>query len=321
MAIRYALAQKGQLSYGIESVPYTKEANPNQYFGYITDDVDLPNGQNPATPLAPGGTQRRGPHVWSPDEKEYPLSVPIKIYDHNIPLEVVFGTKAITDVENLSLVKVADKYTFTESPRLPTMTVQHANDELQLVEWFIGAKASLALSFSKGEFLTGTLDILAAAYDYVESTPAPSIVIPHAKTPFRMTHLGLVTVGAKTVATIKSGDFGLDNGLESQHHGNGRDPYSISEGVGAEKYGIKFIMNIVDLVLFKRAQENDIPVLVTFPFIRSTVLDGTVDDGLNIIWEDCRILKANLPNNNEGVIESEVILGPRNSKIEIITPV
>ncbi|RLG72450.1 MAG: hypothetical protein DRO11_02195 [Methanobacteriota archaeon] len=320
--MRTAQAVEGQLSYGIETVPYTKEVPATTFLGYLEEDTDLPNGQNPHEPMVAGGTKRRGPHCYAKQKRAYEFSIPITVYDHNVPLETALGLRTITDVENLSFVKVADKHTFTETNALPTMTLEHAHLGLDFIEHYIGCKSNLSISIADEELVKATLDIVGASYDLDDSPSSiPDLVIPCGKSPFAFLDVALIKVGAKVVATIKSAELNWDNGLTAQHHGNGRDAYAISEDTAKDKYDMKMTVNVVDLDLLKRAYNNEDPVAVEIRLTRHATGDATVDDGFNVFLTDCRILNAPIPKRPEGVLESEITLAPRNTSIEIITPI
>lgn len=320
--MRYAQAAEGQLSYAIEGTPYTKEVPATTFLGYLEEDVDLPNGQNPHEPMAAGGTKRRGPHCYAKQKREYGFSIPITVYDHNVPLETALGQRVITDVNDTTPVKVADKHTFSETNTLPTMTIEHAHVGLDFIEHWIGCKSSLNISIADEELVKATLDILASTYD-IDTSPSsiPTLNIPCGKSPMAFLDIAKIKVGSKVVATIKSANLNWDNGLTAQYHGDGRDAYAISEDTAKDKYGMKMTINVVDLDLLMRAYNNSDPVEVEIRLTRHAVTDGTVDDGMNVFLNSGRILFAPIPKNVEGVLESEIVLAPTNTTIEIITPV
>ena len=324
--MRYGLGASGQMSWKLESNPYTKEAPTDNYFGYLNEDIDLSgaSGQNPHSPLASNGSLRRGPQIYSPDKRDYGFSIPILIYDDKIPLECALGERTITDVLDGGAVKVGDKHTFTETTTLPPITIEHANRDFgspgDFEEWWIGCKANLGIEFSVGEYLKATLDIVAASYDWDETGTAPSVGPPTLKSPFKFIYLASVMVGAKAVATITSGNLNWDNGLKANHHG-GRDAYSVSEDGGDNKYDMGLGIKITDLDLYKRAVENAIPVTVVIQFIRGRSGDSTVNDAVNITLTDCKLLVAPISKQHEGSLEADIKLGPTNTTIEIITPV
>ena len=320
--MRYAQGAEGQLSHAIETVPYTKEVPATTFLGFIEEDVDLPNAQNPHEPMVAGGTKRRGPHCYAKQKREYAFPIPITVFDHNVPLETALGQRVITDVNDTSPTKVANKHTFTEINTLPTMTIEHAHVGLDFIEHWIGCKSSLNVTIADEELVKATLDIVAASYD-VDTSPSsiPDIVIPCGKSPFAFLDISEIKVGTKVIATIKSANLNWDNGLKANHHGNGRDAYAISEGTAKEKYDMKITVNVVDLDLFLRAYNNSDPVNTEIRLTRHAVTDGTVDDGFNVFLNSGRILFASIPKQVEGDLESEITLAPTNTSIEIITPV
>lgn len=319
--MRYAHGVNGQFSYGMEPTPYTKAVDPTTYFGYLEDDFDPVNGENPLTPLGGGGTRRRGPYNYARDQKDYAFTVPVTVFDHNLPLETAFGERTITDVLDASLVKVADRHRFTETPTLPTMTVMHGHTDLDFLEWWIGVKSSLKISLSNGERVKADLDLVGARYELDDESPTiPDVSPPDDKSPIEFVDLADVYYGAKQIATMNSGDFGWDNGLAGQFHGT-REAYAIAENTAKGKYDMKFNWNIVDLDLMKAAKNNAAPQPMTFNMIRGYADDGTPIDGMIVTLLNSRVGKAPTPFRSEGILEGEVVLHPTNSYIDILTPV
>lgn len=318
---RYALSDLGQVSYKLETTPYEKEDPTDEYFGIISDDVDIPGGVNPHTMLKSGGT-RRAPYIHSPDEKEYPISIPVIPVDANIPLEVIIGEKTISDILDEGDTKVGEKHTWTESDILQTLTLLHAQKDLDFVEWFIGCKGSFTISGSMGEPINMAIDLMATKHEYDDTgaTTPPTLNIPNDKPPFTFWMNCGVMFGAKEVATLNSFDIGLDNGITPRHHGCGRDAYAVVEETSADKFDASLNLDIVDLDFYKNAVEDDDPIDLTLPIKRGFSTDGTFNDGIEIVLKKCKVLEANIPNPGEGVLEGDIELAPLEMELSILVP-
>ena len=323
MSSRYLQASKGQLSYGIEGTKYTKASNLSTHFGLVTEDVDTVN-PNPHTPKTTGG-ERRGPYVTSPDPREFGFDVPFEIVDHEAPLEVALGQRTTTAEDpNNDGTDEYNKHLITEADKLPTMTVQHQQEDTDLQAWYIGAKADLELGANQGEALSATMSILAPQMDFDDTVTSgyTDLSIPE-RSPYRFWMKGDVelteadsTTSVKTVATVSGMSLSWDNGLEVNHHGDGRDGYSVKETTAAEKYDHSLTINPVDTDLYKRAAENQDPVDVEIPFYRDPSAANHYD-ALIIRLLDSTIIDAPLPNPSEGDLEAEVGILPTNTEIEI----
>lgn len=325
--MRYAQANKGQVSYGIESTSYSKASATDNYFGFVTEEVEVPN-PNEVTPMATGG-ERRGPHVNAPDVTEYEFEIPFAILDHNAPFEVALGQRTVTAKDPDGTSGSGDEYDehlITEADKLPTMTVEHYQEDLDLKEWFVGSKTSLQLEAEQGEALSATLSALAAQRDYDDvATSATDLSVPSNVSPYRFWMKGDVTLTdssdttVDTLATVSGMDLSWDNGLEAQHQGNGREAYSIAETTAAEKYDMSLTVNVVDTDLYKRAAEDKAPVDVEIPFFRNPGA-STVTDALYVRLKECTVTSAPIPKAGEGTVEAEIGLAPRDTEIEIRTP-
>lgn len=317
----YASSAFGALAWGAESTPYTKSSDPTDYFGLFTDEVELPN-ENPHTPL-PGGTEdRRGPHVNSADPKNYEFEIPFVVLDDNAPLEYALGERTVTavDVDGDGAADY-DEHLFTERPKLPTFTLQHQHSELDFIEWFVGTKADLTLSASTGDELEASMNVMAASKQY-DDAPASgdfaSLGTP-TKQPFKFYMKGDVTVGNDVLATVSGFDLSWSNGLEVNHHGNGRDGYSVKETTAAEKYDMSLTATIEDLSMYKRVADNAAPVDVEIPLYRDDGPEYT--DALIVRLKNATLVDAPMPNPAEGDLEHEIGILPTNTEIEIRTPV
>jgi len=311
--VRYALADQGQVSYGVEATPYTKEAAA-KYFGLLSEDIEFPGGQNPQTRLKARGT-KRGPYIHSPDIKEYGWPMPIIPIDHNIPLEIAIGERLITSETGY------DKHLFKESDILQTATIEHVQKDLDFAEWFIGSKASISsMKAAVGDPVSIDMDITSAKHEFDDTgghTP-PILGLPK-KTPFMFWMVCGVEYGAKEIATINSFDVSIDNGLTPRHHGCNREAYTIVEDTSADKYEVTLGIDIVDTDLFKEAAEDGALKNLTIPIPRR-VDTGVMVDGMIIRLEDCKIPEANIPSPAQGPVETDITVLPLGIEIEIRTP-
>jgi len=332
---RYLQASRGQVSWGDESTTYEVAATTTNWFGLTNEDITPPM-PNPYTPLSSGGT-RRGPHALSADEKEYSFDVPFLVVDENAPFHVALGAVASQAVDPDLTPASGDEYTeylFTEEDRLPTLTVAHAQRDAGLLTKYIGCKASLNLTCSKGEHLKATLSFMGVSYD-VDTSPGSYDDISGIPdtTPFRFTHLQEVPItltadgdegsegdSVKDLCTIDSFDIGWDNGLEAVHHCGGRDAYSIVEGESANKYSVTLGVTVTDLDLYLRAAEDKERVDISIPLVRETGTNDTPIDALYIHLYDCVITDAPVPLPAQGRLQADITVQPRNTEIEIRVP-
>ncbi|NEU57104.1 phage tail tube protein [Halorussus sp. MSC15.2] len=324
--MRYAQANKGQVSYGIEDAAYSKASATGNYFGLVNEDVEVPN-PNEVTPMATGGG-RRGPHVNAPNAKEYEFEVPFAVLDHNAPFEVALGKRTTTTEDPDGTAGSGDEYEkhiVTEADKLPTMTVEHYQEDLDLKEWFVGSKAGLQLEAEQGEALSATLSVLAAQREYDDAaTTATDLSVPSNVSPYRFWMKGDVTLSdssgtVDTLATVSGMDLSWDNGLEAQHQGNGREAHAVAETTAAEKYDMSLTVNVVDTDLYRRAAEDEAPVDVEIPFFREPGA-STVTDALYVRLKECTVTSAPVPKAGEGTVEAEIGLAPRDTEIEFRTP-
>jgi|GEM_PF-1917895 len=326
--MRYAQASHGQVSYGSEGTAYEKAGSTDGYFGLVTDDVEVVN-PNEVTPMATSGG-RRGPHVNSPDPRTYEFEVPFLVLDHGAPFEYALGNRSTTSKDPDGTADSGDEYTeylFTEADKLPTMTVEHQQEDVGLQEWFVGSKANLELSAEQGDPLEATMAVTAAKREYDDAPESyTTLSVPQNRSPFRFWMAGDVTLSdpadgstVDTVATVSGIDLSWENGLEPQHTGTGRDAHAVAETTGAEKYDMSITVTVTDTALYRRAAEDQVPVDVEIPFYRPPG-NGSVTDALFIRLKGCTVTSAPIPDAGEGVVESEVGLAPRETEIEIRDP-
>lgn len=327
--MRYAQSTKGQVGYADEgSSPYEKSDDDVSYFGLITDDVEPPN-ENPHTPYATGG-ERRGPHVLSPDAKEHEVDVPFLVLDHRAPFEYALGERTESDKDPDD--DDEDEYRehlFTEADTLPTFTLEHQQSDLDFQAWYVGCKADLQLQSSQGDALEATMATTSGILEYetdVASGDMTSLDVPSEKSPFKFWMKGDVELTdpenddeIKTIATVTGIDLSWSNGLEIQHHGDGRDGYAVVEDEAAEKYDHTIDINVVDTELFERAAEDDEPVDVEIPFHRDPSASDHFD-ALYIRLLEAKVIDAPIGNPSSGAVESTIGLLPRNTEIEIREP-
>lgn len=333
--VRYLLASDGVLTFGIEGTAYSQASNASNYFGLIREDADPPN-PNPQTPMATGG-KSRGVYVNSPDPKEYEFDVPVQLVDANPPLEVALGSRTDNGTQDPDGTSGnGDEYNevkFTEADRLPTMTVGHWQDG-NLEAYYTGTKASLSMSASQGEPLATTFNCMAAGLSPTTSesgspSAAPSLSIPQ-ESPYRFWMLEDITVSRTSdgtqvgpIKTATSVDFSLDNGLEANHHGRGRDAYSISEETAEEKHDHTLGLTQTDYVWYDEAYNDGEPMDFEFVFNKnptSTASRSDYRDALYIRLNGTTIDAANSPVPGEGKLEPDIGLMPRSMEIEIHQP-
>ncbi len=322
--MRYAQASQSQVSYGAESTAYSKASPTDSYFGLLTDDVEVVN-PNEVTPMATSGA-RRGPHLNSPDARTYEFEVPFLVLDHNAPFEYALGSRTSGSASTSGGTSYTE-HIISESDRLPTMTVEHQQADLDFKEWFVGSKANLQLQAEQGDPLSATMSMTAASRSYDDAaTSDTSLSVPQSKSPFRFWMTGDVTLSdpsddstVNTIATVSGIDLSWDNGLEAQHVGNGRDAYAVAETTGAEKYDMTISVQVEDTSLFTRAAEDKAPVDVEVPFHRPPG-QSELTDALIVHLYDCTVTSAPIPAPSEGVIEADVGLAPRDTEIEIREP-
>lgn len=320
---RYLNASKGQISYGIEGTAYSKAASLNTHFGLVTDDVEPPN-PNPHTAKSSGG-QRRGPYVNSPDAKEYEFEVPFELVDHNAPLELALGQRTTTAKDpDGDGTDEYNEHLITEKDKLPTATLQHQQKDADLQAWYTGCKANLELNAQQGEALSGNLSILSPSMDFDDTvtTGYTTLSIPQIS-PYRFWMKGDVELtnasdgtAVKTLATVSGISLSWDNGLEVNHHGDGRDGYSVKETTSAEKYDHSVTLTVTDTDLYKRAANNEASVDIEVPFFRDPGATSHYD-AVYIRLLDCELIDAPIPNPADGDVEAEVGVLPTNTEIEL----
>lgn len=319
MCANFWLASEGQASWGNEGTAYSQASNSTSYFGLIETDLEFPN-PNPYTPIATGG-ERRGPHVLSPDPKEYNFTVTFLPVDHTLPLHAALGSRT---QEAHGGGKSYTSHLWTEADLLPTVTVEHAQQDqgsAKLQEYFVGCKANLTISWSQGDPVEFSMDFTGTSQETAASASFPSLSVPQDKNPYHHNHLQKIEVtrtsdgsSVKTVETNNSGDLSWDNGLEVRHHGAGRDGYAVVETTSGDKYDMSFEIDVTDLTLFNEAKDDNALVDVEFIFDRDTGVDG---EQLRIRLLECKVVSAPVDNPSDGAVTGTVEVQPRDTEIEI----
>lgn len=330
--VRYLLASDAVMTFGIEGTPYSQASSADNYFGIIREDIDPPN-PNEQTPMATAG-KSRGVYVNSPDPKEYEFDIPVQPVDANLPIENALGSRTDNGTQSPGSGDY-NEYVFNEADRLPTMTVAHWQDG-NLEAYYTGCKSSMSISASQGEPVGVTFNVMAAGLDpntgNIGNSPsaAPSLSIPQ-ESPFRFWMLEDVTVertdggtSLGPIETANSIDFSLDNGLEANHHGRGRDAYSISEETAEEKHDHTLGITQTDYQWYEEAYDDGEPMDFEFVFNKnpeSTAARGDLTDAIYIRLNGTTISEANSPAPGEGKLEPDIGLMPREMEIEIHQPV
>lgn len=311
--VRKLQASKGMVAWGAETAPYTKATKAETPFGLVTSAIDWPVA-NPKTPKGTAG-HRRGPFLYSADEYDLSFSIPFEVLDADVPFQCALGkAEAVTGTG----------YTgkkFTELDTLPTVTVQHWQEDAAFVEAFVGCKADLSLSAKRGEALVATMDFVAASREVDTSASTfPAATVP-ALQPYRFWMLGgRATVGGSPLASVTSVDAKWSNGLSAMGGDGARGAYVISEDEVEGKYDMQIGFLPTDASQFAAAWADGDPVNITIPFIRagSSVVNAT--DAVIITLKECTIMDAPLPLGDKGSLESTLAVGPRDTSIEIRVP-
>jgi hypothetical protein len=126
------------------------------------------------------------------------------------------------------------------------------------------------------------------------------------------------------IKTANSIDFSLDNGLEANHHGRGRDAYSISEETAEEKHDHTLGLTQTDYQWYEEAYNDGEPMDFEFVFNKnpeSTAARGDLTDAFYIRLNGTTISEANSPAPGEGKLEPDIGLMPRSMELEIHQPV
>jgi hypothetical protein len=330
MPERYFQASRSYLSWGDEGTPYEKAATSNQIFGITSQDVAFPN-PNPHGVLPTGG-HRRGPVVHHALEREYAIPVGYDLLDENAPLHAALGSLTATARDPDSTPATGDEYTeylFEEADKLPTITIEHGQEDADLLEWFVGAKSNLGISIAKGQPVRVTQDFMAPiAEPYDDTTPTfAALAYDETLQPFKFTDMlpTAVTLAADgspvdTLETVDGMDLGWDNGLEVQHHGNGRDGYSVTENVSAAKYDAKLSLTLKDLTMWKRVRDDGDLVNLETQFVRETGTGGVAIDAFIVRLLDCKVIDLPMPRPAEGRITGDLVVSPLNTELEIRRP-
>jgi hypothetical protein len=311
--VRKLQASKGMVAWGAETTPYTKATKAETPFGLVTSAIDWPVA-NPKTPKGTAG-HRRGPFLYSADEYDLAFSIPFEVLNADVPFQCALGkSEAVTGTG----------YTgkkFSELDTLPTVTVQHWQEDAAFIESFIGCKADLSLSAKRGEALIATMDFVAASREVDTSASSfPAVTVP-ALQPYRFWMLGgRATVGGAPLASVTSIDAKWSNGLSAMGGDGARGAYVISEDEAEGKYDMQIGFLPTDASQFAAAWDDGDLVDIVIPFIRagSSVVKAT--DAVIITLDDCVIMDAPLPLGDKGSLESTLAVGPRDTSIEIRVP-
>jgi hypothetical protein len=311
--VRKLQASKGMVAWGEETVPYTKATEVKTPFGLITSAIDWPVA-NPKTPKGTAG-HRRGPFLYSADEYDLAFSISFEVLNADVPFQCALGkSEAVT----------GSGYTgkkFSELDTLPTITVQHWQADTTFLESFIGCKADLSLSAKRGEALIATMDFVAASREVSTNTSSfPTVTVPSLQ-PYRFWMLGgRATVGSTALASVTSIDAKWANGLSAMGGDGARGAYVISEDETEGKYDMQIGFLPTDASQFAAAWADGDPVDIVIPFIRagSSVVNAT--DAVIITLKECTIMDAPLPLGDKGSLESTLVVGPRDTSIEIRVP-
>lgn len=311
--VRKLQASKGMVAWGAETEPYTKATEVKTPFGLITSAIDWPVA-NPKTPKGTAG-HRRGPFLYSADEYDLSFSIPFEVLDANVPFQCALGkAEAVTGTG----------YTgkkFTELDTLPTVTVQHWQEDAAFIEAFVGCKADLSLSAKRGEALVATMDFVAASREVSTKTSSfPTVTVPSLQ-PYRFWMLGgRATVGSTALASVTSVDLKWSNSLSAMGGDGARGAYVISEDEAEGKYDMQIGFLPTDASQFAAAWANGDPVDIMIPFIRAGKSVANATDAVIITLEDCVIMDAPIPLADKGSLESTLIVGPKDTSIEIRVP-
>ena len=311
--VRKLQASKGMVAWGEETSSYTKATKAETPFGLITSAIDWPVA-NPRTPKSTAG-HRRGPFLYSKDEYDLAFSIPFEVLNADVPFQCALGkSEAVTGTG----------YTgkkFTELDTLPTITVQHWQADTTFLESFIGCKADLSLSAKRGEALIATMDFVAASREVSTNTSSfPTVTVPSLQ-PYRFWMLGgRATVGSTALASVTSVDLKWSNSLSAMGGDGARGAYVISEDEAEGKYDMQIGFLPTDASQFAAAWANGDPVDIVIPFIRAGSSVTAATDAVIITLDDCTIMDAPIPLGDKGSLESTLVVGPRDTSIEIRVP-
>lgn len=311
--VRKLQASKGTVSWGAETKPYTKAATSNTPFGLVTSAIDWPVA-NPKTPKGTAG-HRRGPFLYSADEYDLAFSIPFEVLNADAPFQCALGKSEAVSGTGYTGKK------FTELDTLPTITVQHTQQDAAFIEYFVGCKADLSLSAKRGEALVATMDFVAASREVdTAASVFPAVTVP-ALQPYRFWMLGgRATVGGAPLASVTSIDAKWSNGLSAMGGDGARGAYVISEDEAEGKYDMQIGFLPVDNTKFAAAWGDGALVDIVIPFVRAGTSLAAATDAVIITLDDCVIMDAPLPLGDKGSLESTLTVGPRDTSIEIRVP-
>jgi hypothetical protein len=301
------------VAWGAETSPYTQAAKAETPFGLVTSAIDWPVA-NPKTPKGTAG-HRRGPFLYSADEYDLSFSISFEVLNADVPFQCALGKS-----EAVSGTKYTGKK-FTELDTLPTITVQHWQEDAAFVEAFIGCKADLSLSAKRGEALVATMDFVAASREVDTAVSVfPEVTVP-ALQPYRFWMLGgRATVGGAPLASVTSIDAKWANGLSAMGGDGARGAYVISEDEVEGKYDMQIGFLPTDASQFAAAWDDGDLVDIVIPFIRAGKSLAAATDAVIITLKECTIMDAPLPLGDKGSLESTLVVGPRDTSIEIRVP-
>ena len=327
--VRYGLGSNSYILYGDEGTPYSLAATRTKQFGLISEDVSPPR-PNKKTPL-PGSGSRRAPHVWAQDVNEYAFDVPFHVQHADAPFHAALGAKAVTSQDPDTVPASGDEYTrtlFTETSILPTISVEYGAKDLDVLQQFIGTKASLGLTCRKGESLKGNMGLVCASEAHDTTTPTFQTPVIPTNEPFRFSHIqhcklfqpGTQTL-IKNVASLDGFDFKWNPGLEAvPHGGSGRENYSVVEGNPEGLYDMKISVTAQDADLFTRAADNSGLFDLEIALARTIGTGGVLTDAFIARLYNCTVLDAPLSMPASGRVTTEIPLGPLSTDLEIRTP-
>lgn len=321
MGTRYYTV-KDEVGYQIESTNYTEAdlTTSRTHFGILNEEISFPN-PNPYDPL-PHIEGSRQPYTQASTERDYEFDISFLPNDGQAPYEIALGSRSTTSKDPDATADSGDEYTeilFEESDKLPTATVGRNHPDLDVTEKYVGCKADLNLSASVGEPLQVTMPTVAPIKnDDTSDVSFASVSVP-TKEPFMFWMKGDVSVGSDTVATVESFDCTWDNGLQVNHHGNGRDGYSVSEETGAEKYDMSFSMTVENTDMWTRANSDSSKVDVTIPLHKDPSASSNTDSFI-ITLKNCKVTDAPVDSPAEGRLVSDVTLQPEDTTIEVREP-
>jgi hypothetical protein len=165
------------------------------------------------------------------------------------------------------------------------------------------------------------MDFVAASREVSTNTSSfPTVTVPSLQ-PYRFWMLGgRATVGSTALASVTSVDLKWSNSLSAMGGDGARGAYVISEDEAEGKYDMQIGFLPTDASQFAAAWANGDPVDIMIPFIRAGSTVTAATDAVIITLEDCVIMDAPIPLADKGSLESTLIVGPKDTSIEIRVP-